>query len=87
MEPLRAHHSKRLRQLDYRRATSETDRALARLTDELELRLIEAEREHLYSLLCSGDLKDDARRRIESELDLREAQLLHSAPRSGNDEA
>ena len=86
VDPLRAHHSKRLRQLDYRRATSESERELARLTDELELRLVEAEREHLYSLLCSGGLKDDARRRIESELDLREAQLLRSAPRSGNED-
>ncbi len=86
VEPLRAHHSKRLRQLDYRRATSEAEHELARLTEEIELHLIEAEREHLYSLLCSGAIQDDARRRIENELDLREAQLLHSAPRSGNED-
>jgi CPA1 family monovalent cation:H+ antiporter len=84
VESLRAHHRKRLQQLDYQRASDETNRELARLSDELELRLIEAEREALYAMLCSGDLMDDARRRIESELDLREAQLAHSNPGSGN---
>ncbi len=87
VEPLRAHHRKRLRQLDYRQATDETNQELARLSDELELRLIEAEREQLYAMMCSSGILDDARRRIESELDLREAQLLHSAPRSGNADA
>jgi hypothetical protein len=38
------------------------------------------------ALLGSGQLKDDARRRIERELDLREAQLLRTTPRSGNDD-
>src|SRR5262245_35520119 len=86
VEALRAHHRERLHQLDYRRASDETDRQLARLSEELELKLIAAEREALYALLCSGDLMDDARRRIESELDLREAQLAHSNPGSGNHE-
>jgi CPA1 family monovalent cation:H+ antiporter len=84
---LRAHHRERLHQLDYRRAGDETNRELAKLSEELELQLIEAEREALYAMLCSGDLMDDARRRIESELDLREAQLAHSSPRSGNHDA
>ena len=53
-------------QLDYRIGADEADQQLARLSDELELRLIEAEREHLYALLCRGELKDDARRRIET---------------------
>ena len=38
-------------------------------------RSYEAEREHLYTLLCRGEIKDEARRHIEHELDLREAQL------------
>ena len=71
---LRGHLHERLQQLDYRVGSVE----LARLSDELELRLIEAEREFLYGLLCSGDLKDDARRRIEHDLDLREAQRTHA---------
>ena len=39
-----------------------------------------------YALACGGQLKDDARRRIENELDLREAQLMRTTPRSGNDD-
>ena len=41
--------------------------------DELELRLIGVERDLINDLYCSGDIKDEARRRIERELDLREA--------------
>ena len=36
--------------------------------------------------MCDGKLADDARRRIENELDLREAQLRNQGPRDGNDE-
>jgi monovalent cation/hydrogen antiporter len=41
--------------------------------DELELRLIGVERDLINDLYCGGDIKDEARRRIERELDLREA--------------
>jgi hypothetical protein len=37
-------------------------------------------------LLCDGRLKDDARRRIESELDLRDALLTRTTPGRGNDD-
>jgi CPA1 family monovalent cation:H+ antiporter len=87
VEPLRAYHHERLQQLEYRIGADELNTHLARLSDELELLLIEAERKHLYELLGSGQLKDDARRRIERELDLREAQLRRTTPRSGNDDA
>jgi CPA1 family monovalent cation:H+ antiporter len=87
VEPLRAYHHERLQHLEYRTGADEPSLQLARLSDELELLLIEAERKHLYALLCSGQLKDDARRRMERELDLREAQLLRTTPRSGNDDA
>ncbi len=73
--PLRAHHRERLRQLDYRVGADPQEQELARLSDELERRLIDAERQQLYALMCDGKLKDEARRRIENELDLREAQL------------
>jgi monovalent cation/hydrogen antiporter len=86
VEPLRAHHRERLRQLDYKIGAHDEEKELARLSAELELLLIEAERTHLYELACGGELKDDARRRIEIELDLREAQLMRTTPRSGNDE-
>ena len=86
VEPLRAHHRERLRQLDYKIGADEQEQQLVRLSAELELLLIEAERKHVYALACGGQLKDDARRRIENELDLREAQLMRTTPRSGNDD-
>lgn len=84
--PMRAHHFERLRRLDYRLGSDAEEQRLAELSDDLEGRLITAEREHLYALMCEGRLKDDARRRIENELDLREAQLRHTTPRSGQRE-
>ena len=86
VEPLRAHHQDRLLQLGYKTGAAERDQELARLSDELERQLIDAEREHLYELLCDGRLKDDARRRIESELDLRDALLTRTTPGRGNDD-
>jgi CPA1 family monovalent cation:H+ antiporter len=73
--PLRAHHAERLHRLDYRIGANELENQLARLANEVELLLIEAERKYLYTLLCRGEIKDEARRRIEHELDLREAEL------------
>jgi CPA1 family monovalent cation:H+ antiporter len=84
VDPLRAHHLVRLQQLDYRMGPDEEARQLARLTDELEQHLIDAEREHLYALMCEGRIKDDARRHIENELDLREANLRRSTPEGGS---
>jgi Na+/H+ antiporter len=85
VEPLRAHHREQLQRLDYRIGADELNTQLARLGDEIELRLIEAERQHLYESLCSGQLKDDARRRIEHDLDLREAQLMPITSRDEGD--
>jgi CPA1 family monovalent cation:H+ antiporter len=42
---------------------------------ELQLEMIHAEREYLYELLRQGKLTDEARRRIERELDLEEANI------------
>jgi monovalent cation/hydrogen antiporter len=44
---------------------------------EIELQLIAAERDAVNDLYQEGKLKDEARRRIERELDLREAQLAN----------
>jgi len=73
--PLRAHHAERLHRLDYRIGADELEKRLARLADEVELLLVEAERKYLYTLLRRGEIKDEARRHIEHELDLREAEL------------
>jgi monovalent cation/hydrogen antiporter len=42
---------------------------------DLRAELIAAEREHIYRLLQAGQLTDEARRRIERDLDLEEASL------------
>ena len=47
------------------------------LRDDLELLIIEAERAHVNAASRAGNLSDERRRRIERELDLREANLLH----------
>ena len=47
------------------------------LHDEIEHLLIEAERTRVNELFRSGKLTDEARRRIERELDLREAHLAN----------
>jgi CPA1 family monovalent cation:H+ antiporter len=86
VEPVRAFHRERLQQLAYRSGADALQQQLARLSSELELLLIKEERKHLYALLRGGHLKDEARRRIERELDLREAQLTRTTPRSGNND-
>jgi CPA1 family monovalent cation:H+ antiporter len=49
------------------------DREYKDLHDEIELSLIAAERDHINQTFRGGKLTDEARRRIERELDLREA--------------
>ena len=55
----------------------EERRALTALHDEIELQLIAEERDAINGMLREGKLKDEARRRIERELDLREADVLN----------
>ena len=69
---LQARHHARLQHLE-RRIGDEAD--FARLDDELELALVAEERRQLNQLHRDGDLNDEARRRIERELDLRETML------------
>ena len=45
--------------------------------DEVKLLLIKAERQRINDLFRDGKLQDEARRRIERELDLREAQIAN----------
>jgi hypothetical protein len=45
--------------------------------DEVEFLLIQAERDRINELYRAGKLKDEARRRIERELDLRHAHLTN----------
>ena len=48
------------------------------LHDEVERLLITAERQRINELFRDGKLNDEARRRIERELDMREAHLPKS---------
>ena len=72
--PQREHHRDRLihlrdRDSDYRR--------LIELDDGIEVLMIAAEREAINNLYRAGKLRDEARRRIERELDLRAAHVAN----------
>ena len=54
------------------------------LAAEFRIRLIAAEREFIYDLLQRGEITDEARRRIERELDLEEASV--ACKREGGEE-
>jgi Na+/H+ antiporter len=75
--PLRSHHRGRLKHIDEHEVGDDGHGKVARLYDEIELLLIAAERQEVNRLYVAGELKDEARRRIERELDLREAQLAN----------
>jgi Na+/H+ antiporter len=75
VEPLHAHHRDRLKHLGHR--SDGAHRQLAERHDEIEGQLISAERSLINDLYRDGQLKDEARRRIERELDLREAHLAN----------
>ena len=73
VEPMRVHHRNRLEDIERHNDGDERHKKLAELSDELELALIETERGLVNRLYLDDELKGDARRRIERELDLREA--------------
>jgi CPA1 family monovalent cation:H+ antiporter len=77
VEPLRQRHADRLRHVNLQSDGDGDHRQLTQLHDEIELLLISAERQATNEFFRSGKLKDEARRRIERELDLREAHLLN----------
>ena len=72
-----AHLRNRLKDVDHRKDGDEHHKKLAELGDELELALIEAERDLVNKLYRGGELKDEGRRRIERELDLRDTLLAN----------
>jgi monovalent cation/hydrogen antiporter len=73
IEAVRAQHRDRLKHLEDR--SDDEVKNHSDLHDEVEHLLITAERTRINDLFRSGKLKDEARRRIERELDLREAHL------------
>ena len=56
----------------------------AALAADIRMELIAAEREFIYKLLQDGEITDEARRRIERELDLEEASI--ACKREGGEE-
>ncbi|HUO68905.1 MAG TPA: Na+/H+ antiporter, partial [Gammaproteobacteria bacterium] len=76
LERLRVQHRERLRRVDHRGHADGEHRTAQDLHDKIEFSLIEAERQRVNELYRRGELKDEARRRIEREIDLREAQLV-----------
>jgi CPA1 family monovalent cation:H+ antiporter len=59
------------------------DLALVRQTAALKKELIDAERDFIYQLLRDGKITDEARRRIEYELDLEEASVANRGTDGG----
>ena len=75
IEVVRAQHQDRLQHIDDRSAGDGSVGKHSELHEEVERLLLDAERARVNELFRSGKLKDEARRRIERELDLREAEL------------
>ena len=73
----RAEHRDRLRHFEHAPERGENHQYPLVRPDEIELLLIAAERQRINELFRQGTLKDEARRRLERELDLREANLAN----------
>ena len=76
-DSLRARHAERLKHVVHRGDGDEAHRKLLETHDDIEFVLIDAERQQINELYRRGELKDELRRRIERELDLREAHLMN----------
>jgi len=74
---LRGHLRDRLRRVEHRSGSESEHQKLSALYDELDLILIAAERQTVNDLYRNDKLKDEARRHIERDLDLREAHLAN----------
>jgi Na+/H+ antiporter len=75
--PLLARYRDRAKHVEHRSDGDAHHRKLIERHDETEFQMIEAERELINDLYRRGKLKDEARRRIERELDLRDAHLTN----------
>jgi monovalent cation/hydrogen antiporter len=75
VRPLRARQRERLKHIEQRSDGDAAHKKLMQSGDEIEYLLIATERDTINDLYRRGELKDEARRRIERELDLRDAHL------------
>ncbi len=78
---LHTHYRGRLQHFEQEHRHGEDPPQAAEVQDDIELLLIAAERDSINALYRSGALKDEARRRIEKELDLRLAHLANHSHR------
>ncbi|WP_363345679.1 Na+/H+ antiporter [Methylocystis echinoides] len=75
VDAVRHQHRERLKHLQSRSDRDAVASRLGATCDEVESLLIDAERLRVNELFRSGALRDEARRRIERDLDMREAHL------------
>ncbi|HTI88289.1 MAG TPA: Na+/H+ antiporter [Alphaproteobacteria bacterium] len=83
IEPVRERILDRIHYLENVSDGNDAHKRLSDLRDDVECLLIETEREHVNQLYRAGKIKDEARRRVERDLDLREARLRNEI---GDDE-
>jgi CPA1 family monovalent cation:H+ antiporter len=77
VEPLRARHAIRLKFVEQKRGDEAGHGKITVLREDVEQLLLAAERDLINDLYRCGRLRDEPRRRIERELDLRDAYLAN----------
>lgn len=77
VQPLRARYADRLRYVDRKGTEDAAELALTELYEDIEQILLAAERDLINDRYQAGQLRDEPRRRIEKELDLRDAFLAN----------
>lgn len=77
VKPLQASQLDRLKYIDYGSSETARHKKLIALYDEVELELLRAERAMVNELYRAGKLRDEPRRRLERDLDLRNAYLTN----------
>ena len=77
LQPIRTRQRHRLDHIEHGNDLDDRNRNFRDLNDEIEFLLIGTERRHINEQYRRGALTDVSRRRIERELDLREAELLN----------
>ena len=77
VRPLRVELQNRLSHFEHASPWAQNQQHPVALPDEIELLLIAAERERINDLYRQGTLRDEARRRLEREFDLREANFAN----------
>ena len=80
---LRAHRREQLQEIELRSVDDAEHQKRVNIFDDVELQLITAEREFINDLYTRGEIKDEARRRIERGLDLREVEIANLREEGG----